>query len=217
MSNEQKSPKSQSLRKLVVFTAINIAIFWVLFFKKEATINNVLNNVWKRITYTDGIIAAGLPICVLLLNGILSDKAKAVLVFWRFKNPLPGCRAFSMLMLSDPRIDVNSLKKRLGKLPTDPMEENRLWYRLYRKHETKATVMEAHKVYLLVRDMAALSAIFAVVLCSGIIVNEHNLLEPAIYAFALVAQYLVTSVSARNYGNRFVTNVLAVESTEQKS
>ena len=45
---------------------------------------------------------------------IYSAGMKARLVFLRWKNALPGHRAFSIYGLSDPRVDMDRIKKSLG-------------------------------------------------------------------------------------------------------
>lgn len=76
-------------------------------------------------------LPAGLAVIVATVaNGLLSSAMKDRLVFLRWKQALPGHRAFSVHAASDPRIDPARLKKARGnKLPADPEAENRLWYR----------------------------------------------------------------------------------------
>ena len=97
-------------------------------------------------------------------NGLISAEAKARLVFLRWRHALPGHRAFSKYAASDPRIDVAKLKKVCGnKFPEDPVEQNRTWYRLYKAVEGNPSVVQVQRDFLLMRDYAALAALFAVV------------------------------------------------------
>src|SRR5262245_40187581 len=78
-----------------------------------------------------------------VLNGLLNADLKARLVFLRWRHALPGHRAFSKYALSDPRIDPSALEKvNGGSLPTDPIEQNRAWYRLYRASENDHAVRQ---------------------------------------------------------------------------
>ncbi len=115
-------------------------------------------------------------------------------------------------MTTDPRIDAAALGKKHGELPHDPQAQNTLWYRLYKRHIESVQVSEAHKIYLLTRDMTALSAVLAVSFSIGMMVGSADWGIVAFYSVALVVQYLVLAKSARNYGIRFVLNVLVEES-----
>src|ERR1700730_9284409 len=95
------------------FVSINLAVFLCLLISRALT-QSSLDQFWHRVTMKDGIIVAGVPLLAIVLSGVLGDTWKARLVFWRWNNPLPGCRAFSELLASDPRIDVASLRSRLG-------------------------------------------------------------------------------------------------------
>ncbi|EHP42302.1 hypothetical protein OR16_15274 [Cupriavidus basilensis OR16] len=61
-----------------------------------------------------------LPVVVLLLTGLLSHEAKARLVYWRIRNPLPGSQAFTKYAPADARTDMKALARNVGALPTDP-------------------------------------------------------------------------------------------------
>ena len=146
-----------------------------------------------------------------MLSGILGDVGKARLVFWRWTNPLPGCRVFSNLLKTDPRIDAHALRSKLGEFPTDPHAQNALWFKLYRRHSAAPRVLEAHRVYLLTRDMATIAAVFAALLSATVFSGSVSHRVASLYAFALLLQYIMIANSARNYGNRFVLNVLSEE------
>jgi hypothetical protein len=133
------------------------------------------------------------------------------LVFWRWNNPLPGCRAFTGLLGKDPRIDVASLKAKIGEFPVDPREQNTVWYNVYRRHKTAVRAVEAHKAYLLTRDMAAIAAVFVIVFPACIFLQSRSFSVVVPYAAILTALFLLIATAARNYGERFVMNVLVEE------
>ncbi|PYU28630.1 MAG: hypothetical protein DMG32_02185 [Acidobacteria bacterium] len=64
-------------------------------------------------------------------------------------------------------------------------------------------------MYLLARDMTAISALIAVFFSFGVVAASANSRTAALYSAALVAQYVLIASAARNYGTRFVLNVLA--------
>ncbi len=192
------------------FISINIAVFLCLLVSKALTESSV-DHFWHRVTMKDGIVLASIPILAIVLSGVIGDMAKARLVFWRWKNPLPGCRVFTELLNADPRLDVPALQKKLGEFPHEPQAQNALWFNLYRHHSGAPRVLEAQRIYLLTRDMAAISALFVVLLSIGVFAGLVGWKITALYAAALFAQYLLVANSARNYGNRFVLNVLSEE------
>lgn len=140
---------------------------------------------------------------------VIPSDIKAMLVFTRFQHALPGHRAFSKYARNDPRLSVDGLEDRLGPLPTDPSEQNRLWYSLLKKHEKDPGVADAHQMFLLLRDTYALTFL----LCLGLLlVMGLKVIAPseALRGLAFAGcQLFISIVAARNAGGRLVTNVLA--------
>jgi hypothetical protein len=193
------------------FIAANLAIFLTLVLNRQFTGSSV-EHLWEGITKKNGIIAAIIPILAIFLSGALSDIGKARLVFWRWHNPLPGCRAFTELVRTDPRIDLPALMRKHGDFPQDPKAQNAFWYRLYRGHKTTRMVWESQKIYLLTSDLTTISAAFAILFSVGAAVASTGWKISLTYTVALAIQYVVAASAARNYGNRFVLNVLSEES-----
>ena len=54
---------------------------------------------------------ASIPILVVIFMGILNAPMKDRIVFWRWNNPLPGCRAFSKPAGKDHRVKLAILSK----------------------------------------------------------------------------------------------------------
>jgi hypothetical protein len=193
------------------FIAANLAIFLTLVLNRQFTGSSV-EHLWEGITKKNGIIAAIIPFLAIFLSGALSDIGKARLVFWRWHNPLPGCRAFTELVRTDPRIDLPALMRKHGDFPQDPKAQNAFWYRLYRGHKTARMVWESQKIYLLTSDLTTISAAFAILFSVGAAVASTGWKISLTYTVALAIQYVVAASAARNYGNRFVLNVLSEES-----
>jgi len=193
------------------FIGVNLAMFLSVFITKGFSASSI-DHLWKGVTAKNGVIAACIPLLTIVLGGLVADQMKARLVFWRWRNPLPGCRVFTELIPNDTRIDLSALKKKYGELPCDPKEQNTLWYRVYKKHSGNVIVTEAHKNFLLTRDMTALAAIFFVVFSVAIRFDFVPWKVEILYLLGLIAQYLIMAISAQNYGKRFVLNVLAEDS-----
>ena len=143
-------------------------------------------------------------------NGLLNDTTKTRLVFLRWRQALPGHRAFSEFALTDPRIDVDGLRKLLGKnWPAEPEAENRTWYRLFKEVENDPAVLFAHGEYLFTRDYAGMAALLAIWLGAAAAIIVRPLPVLLVYLVALIAQFWVVRHVAANYGERFVCTVLA--------
>jgi hypothetical protein len=152
-----------------------------------------------------------------VLNGVLSAKAKERLVFLRWHHALPGHRAFSLHAGADPRIDPAALLKLHGSaLPTDPLEQNRAWYRIYKGVEKEPAVVQVHRDFLLLRDYAGLSALFVVFFGAAALYAINSPRVWLVYLLLLALQYGVVRQSASNYGIRMVTTVLALRAAKEE-
>lgn len=123
MKEKIKYLKSQNSWLLWLFVSVNIVLFWCVLFTREIELGKI-NMLWKQLLSKDGVIAALVPIITIVCNGLLSSRIKASLIFWRFKNALPGCRVFTDIAKKDQRINIKELEKRLGSLPVEPTEQN---------------------------------------------------------------------------------------------
>jgi len=164
------------------------------------------------------ILGAGVaPVVVLMLISLFSSDAKAVLVFWRLTETLPGHRAFSVYAQKDSRIDLTALRKNIGAFPESAREQNTKWYKLYKKVESDVAVAQAHRHYLLFRDLAAISLLLAPVSLLLLYFSGASMASCGIALAVLGVQYAATAVAARNNGVRFVTNVLALHAVKRRT
>lgn len=155
------------------------------------------------------------PLAV-VLEGVIHSNRKAVLVFWKKKNPLPGCRAFSDIAPNDPRISMAILKRMFPDgFPEDPQEQNAAWYNLYKKHRNKPIVYDAHRCFLLTRDLATLTVVL-IPFC--VVAHLFWNSSPATIGYHVLTLAVIAGLiclSAQSYGKRLVENVFA-EATTQK-
>ena len=205
-----KSLKQGNLVPLTGFLLFNILVFMVVLSDPFDAAS--LGEVVGRFEISDGLILALLPIAALIADGLLPEPVRSVLVFWRVRNPLPGAFAFSRLAVKDPRVDLEILRRRYGRLDVEPSRQNLLWYRIYKKYEHQASVREAHRRFLLTRDMTVIAAILSVSFPLLALATNSGSSRSLGYALFLLSQYLVLSRSARTHGARLVCNVLAEES-----
>ena len=198
---------------LRVFAIINVVVFWGVV-SLGADISAVTSLI-ASISPNEGIIALVAPIGTFVLDGLISADTKARLVYWRYHNPLPGSLAFSRYLKTDSRIERSRLSQRWGKFPSNPIEQNRLWYRIYKSVENEIRVREAHRASLHSRDLTTQGALFLVFFGIAIFFSNTPWDAMAWYLFVLAGQYLALMVAARTYGIRFVQTVLVISSHDK--
>ncbi len=161
-------------------------------------------------------IAILIPVAVLLLGSLLPSSLKAILVFWRLRDVLPGHRAFNETTLCDPRIDCERLRKHVGKFPSNPGEQNAMWYRLFKQVETDESILHIHGQFLLFRDIASISTLLII----GSTLSWHFGLFPDRHILALAGifsvQFLLSALSAQSQGKRLVCSVLALHGVKRR-
>ena len=199
-----KSPYMKWLFMLATGDLIVVILFAVPGLSTSDSFAEV--NIWKLIT------TVIIPIVVVLLINVLPHTLKSALVYWRPIGWLPGSESFSKYAPEDPRISMKALAANIGAFPTDPHDQNAKWYSLYKMVENKPEVEEAQKNFLMYRDMAVLSLPF-VTLAPLSLYLAGSPSSALFYVSGLfIAQYILTALSARWSGIRFVTNVLAIHS-----
>ena len=200
--------KKANIPTLNVFLIWNIAVFLVA--------SNGMSTFWVSIQ--DRISELGAkgslfcfltPLVLVVACGLLPASWKATLVFWRFRNALPGCRAFSVFAKRDPRIDESLLLKKLDKVPISARDENAVWYRWYKVVQNHVIVKESHKQFLLNRDLTGIAFLFCIFGTPALIPAVSSVLNIYLYAAITSLQFIILSIVARNHGNRFVCNVMA--------
>ncbi|WP_298296702.1 hypothetical protein [uncultured Litoreibacter sp.] len=161
--------------------------------------------------YENLLPGALVALIVGVLNSQLSHEIKARLVFWRWLHPLPGSFAFTKVAKRDTRIDPDALEAAYGPLPTEPAQQNRLWFKWYREYQNEVGISQVHREYLFTRDWAGLSVLLAVALTPLAFWQMTDSRAWLLAAF-LVLQYFLVRRSAKNHGERFVASVLANKS-----
>jgi fatty-acid desaturase len=212
MGKSDKSLKSKNLKWLWSVVALDAIALVLVAFPGLLTSETLKDFAWVRV-----LVAGIAPVVVLLLTSLLSADGKAVIVFWRVKETLPGHRAFSVYAPRDSRINVDALRKNVGTFPDDPREQNTLWFKLYKKVESEVTVAQAHRHYLLFRDLAAMSLLLAPLATLALYLSGSASTATWIAFAILCTQYAATALAARNDGIRFVTNVLTLHSVKRRA
>lgn len=149
-----------------------------------------------------------LPFVVLLLVCLVPRQMRDSLAHFKIKNPLPGSEAFSRWAKKDPRVSLDLLKAKYGKLPTKrSRDQNAKWYELYKKIKKEPEIIAVQRKYILFRDLALIQtcAIFTWI-ALAIFFKPLFGFEWAI----LLAIYGVFVMATRNTSVRFVQTVLAI-------
>lgn len=209
MSKESasKSLKDANRPKLWMTIAANLVVLYG-FSQYEAVTTSGIKGLIAGAT---SLLPLTLSLIVTTIaNGFLSDKTKSRLVFLRWRHAMPGHRAFSVFAVPDPRVDVDGLRKLLGKdWPTDPEAENGTWYRLFQEVENDPAVLYAHGEYLFTRDYAGFAALFVFALGTAAALTVRPIPVLLVYLGCLLLQFWVVRHTAATYGERFVCTVLA--------
>ena len=164
---------------LICLLIVNLMIFVVVTYLGLDGVPDVMKWIasnWEGLS-TVGI---GWPL-ITVINNQISPQLKAVLVFWKWPNPLPGHRVFSRYLNSDSRIDPKELREKIGDFPNDPLAQNQLWYRVYFRHQSDVRVLGAHKEFLLTRDLTWLSFAMFVLLGVGSFFLEETAVQTIDY------------------------------------
>lgn len=207
------SLKSQNKIALWIVVAANLAVYTAAVKSQSIALGD-----WSEaITSWSSIVPAGMGLIIVgVLNALVAADAKARLVFLRWRNPLPGCEAFTRHADTDARIDTKALGRLHGPLPIDPVEQNRLWYRLYLPLSSEPAVAQAHREYLFTRDYACLALMMTVVLGIAGFIQIHPWWVALLYTTIPLSQFLLAAQAARNHGRRLVQTVLAITCAQEK-
>lgn len=211
---ERKSLKDGNKPLLVVYLGAHGLALALAFLGWPSSIDHL-----KEIAGTEWAKAA-IPLMITLvvtfMNRLGNDPVKLALVFWRVKHALPGCRAFSEFAPGNPRINMRQLKAAVGgEFPTDPDEQNRAWYRLYQQVRESPSIEDAHKEYLLFRDMIWLT-VPTVILCQVFLLYVRHFRMAAVHLMACAGIYLLARMAAILAANSLVRSVLAAASAAQE-
>lgn len=165
-----------------------------------------------------GTAALGLIVVAsLVLLGAINPNWRDRLIHFRWKAALPGCRAFTEIGPATSHVDMARLDTAFGPLPTDPAEQNQLYYRIYRGFRDDIGVLDAHGRYLAARDIATITALIMFVLPILAWWATGDAGRALVYGLVLVGVYGLCALAARNYALRMVQHVLALASSGNSS
>ena len=204
--------KSENRKWLIGYLLLHIVIFALFAGFISPTFSDV-NLLLSKLKSPQGFLPFIAVIFSIILEGLLSNPIKEFLVFWRIKSRLPGHRAFSVIGPKDARVNMEKVRALYPNgLSTDPKLQNQEWFQLYKKYGDERRVSYSHKAYLLTRDLTALTAVLIPLSFIGHLIARSQWSIIGYHSLFLIGLLILISLSARNYGNRFVANVL-IEAT----
>lgn len=202
------SIKSRYRGRLTAFVAWTALLVFVVFSGNDL-LGAIQARQWTALVDLKNLLSLFLPFVTLILDGIVTSDFKAVIVYWKWRNPLPGHEAFTVHGKEDARVDMNALEAEYGPLPTEPTSQNLLWYKLSKATARQASVEEAHYSWLFTRDLTNLSfglLIVSAALAAALRIGGWGWI---VLVTAQGLLFVVLSQVAVNKGIRFVTTVLA--------
>jgi hypothetical protein len=222
---EEKTLKQANLNYLRGFIVLNIIGFLFVakidisgmidFLNLEINSSKILNKLAEDAIGLS-FVSVSLYILTTLLAGLIDSDTKVKLIYLKRKDMLPGCRAFSDYMYKDPRVEPEIIEINHGTLPTEPNKQNSLWYRIYKKYQNEQPVLDAHRNFLLMRELFGIHLICFFGLGVAGYFTIDNRSHYGIYLLVLAATLILLALAARNYGVRLVTNVLALETCSKQ-
>lgn len=211
MSKQEKSLKDENKASFYGVIVANLAVFYFVLQQDPVPKENFIFRLFDISSVVP--LSAGVALTI-VINALVPSSIKASIIFFKGKNALPGCRAFSYYAPRDSRIDISSLKEKYGALPSDPSEQNSLWYTIYRKWQEDQALRQTHKTFLFLRDYAIVSIIILLVLGATLLVFSPATIVRLLVVLGFVIQAVITLVAAHVQGVRLVTTVLSIESAK---
>jgi hypothetical protein len=160
------------------------------------------------VTLENPLLSLVFFVVTLVLTYLLPSGWKHRLIYTRWKDPLPGSRAFSKLIDKDERISREELVAQHGPLPEQPYRQNALWYKIYKSKQTDPVVFNSHGRWLLFRDLFAISLVLLPPL-TGYTFLHSGATTGSVFLILASLVVIAMFICARNTGERFACNVLA--------
>ena len=100
-------------------------------------------------------------------------------------------------------------------VPENPKDQNTAWYDLYKQHQNKPTVYDAHRFFLLTRDLAVMTIILMPFCIVAHLFWKSAPATIGYHVLTLAVMAVLICLSAQNYGRRLVENVFAEATTNK--
>ncbi|WP_206733712.1 hypothetical protein [Pseudoxanthomonas composti] len=192
--------------QLFAALAANLALYYAL-------VKGLSFSEFKMETATahlSALLPGGLAVALCgILNSQLTYLQKARIVFLRWRDPLPGCRAFSHYVAKDPRIDMKAVRAKWSPLPKGAQQQNALWYRIYQQEQGTEAVNHLNRHWLFARDYASICVLLLIALGALGIYQMPSALSWFVFVGIVLTQFFFARRSAVNHAERFILTVIA--------
>ncbi len=203
--------KTKNMPLIGLYIIFNTAIFLTLYHTGTISMESI-ELYFSELKVKDGLFFTMLSLIIIVIGGAFTNSIKEIIVFWKFKNRLPGCEAFSKHVGSDDRINIKELKKKIGKFPTNPTKQNRQWYEIFKSIQDKS-IDKTHQDSLLCRELSMMSLLMLLLVIP--IYIRYDLIS-LYYILFLIFEYLMVRFCAKNTAERLVVNTLSLYSVKNE-
>lgn len=217
MRNIKKEYKKYVVSYFVIYLLIN---FLIIIYKYNFMDINTINLIKENETIIKPmyslICVPLLSIIGLLILNIIPSNVKEILIFWKVNNRLPSYRWQNKVVSKDSRMNIKILNKKYGK-NISSQKQHDIWYKAYQKYKADEVILESQKDYLFSRDLCIttiliMPIILAIFILSKICLNiELDFI--IVNITILIILYIVFNIATRNNANRFICNVLLLDTT----
>ena len=217
-----KNIKDYRQKELCVYVIVNI----LMIIYESGMLDIIISILQESIILKVAQIILGstalytiLYLCIIIADSIIPGKWKMKFI-WLFSE-MPGEVIFTKIreQNNDKRFTANGVLQKYNNVydvidtETDKQKirefQNANWYKIYQDNENKPQVFNAHREFLLFRDMSVLT-IFIIIGTS--IFYLYNTYTMHCWVFIiLIIELCITWLIARSKGRRFVYNVIAVD------
>jgi hypothetical protein len=206
VSKHPLKPKNAPMIALFIIYCFSLYLLFISGFEDFlGSLFELISSLRNR----EAFVVVVTPLLSFILPSLFSSDIKAIITFWKLKNPLPGTRAFTVIAPSDVRVDLGVLKTKFSSLPTEPKKQNQLWYKIYKQVQESPSVILSHKYFLLARDLSTIAFLFLVTTPWALYLVTKDCNSTLFYLLITSLQYVALSIVTQNCGNSFVGNVLA--------
>lgn len=216
MRNIKKEYKKYVVSYFVIYFLINLLIIICKYNLIDIETINLIkeNNTIINPIYSL-ICVPLLAIVGLLILNIIPSNVKEILIFWKINNRLPSYRWQSKVASKDSRINLKILNKKYGK-NLSSQKQHDIWYKSYQKYKGDEVVLESQKDYLFSRDLCIttilIMPIILIIYILSIIFWNIGIDFIVVNMTILTIFYIIFNIVSRNSANRFICNVLLLDS-----
>ena len=217
MRNIKKEYKKYVVSYFVIYLLIN---FLIIIYKYNFMDINTINLIKENETIIKPmyslICVPLLSIIGLLILNIIPSNVKEILIFWKVNNRLPSYRWQNKVVSKDSRMNIKILNKKYGK-NISSQKQHDIWYKAYQKYKADEVILESQKDYLFSRDLCITTILIMPIILAIFILSKICLKIELDFIIVnitiLIILYIVFNIATRNNANRFICNVLLLDTT----